>query len=90
MLKTVVYFHCKSLLAVNNSYSLDNTKGNITLCRTETQDNLENMRTAFEVKLTSDFICMPIHSSSTLSQIKELNISLALQIPSTIYINTNH
>ena len=27
-----------------------------------TQDNLENMHTAFEVKLTSDFICMPIHS----------------------------
>lgn len=64
MLETVVYFHCKSLLPINNSYSLDNTKGNITLCRTETQDNLENMRKAFEVKLTSDVICMPIHSLS--------------------------
>lgn len=67
MFKTFVYFHCKSLIAVNNSYSLDNAKGNIILCQTETQDNLENMCKAFEVKLTSDFICMPIPTLSGVS-----------------------
>lgn len=79
MLKTVVYFHCKSLLAVNNSYSLDKTKGKIMLCWTKTQDNLENVCTAFEVKLTSDFTCMPICSLSGVYIVSnELKISLAL------------
>lgn len=65
--KTVVYLHCESLLAVNNSYSLYSTKGNSTLRQTKTQDNLENMCKVFEAKSTSDFICMPIHSLSGIS-----------------------